>query len=288
VTDSSGVDAGPAPHAGAAARAESRANDHAPDLACTYDYGGAKARTFVQSGQAGSVSAWTANSPLEPTGTFDLRRCQKINVADIDRDGQNDLVCVYNCGASTTRTFVQRGSAAGLSAWTAVSDKFVGTFGPERCAGIFAADVDRDGFQDLVCPYNYGGSVMKTLLQKFNPATQQFGNWISASPSDSAFDLGRFRHMVVTKADSDSTPDLLCVYDYGGQTRTLIQHGVGDGSFGRWDPWTKWDVGFDVNRCRLLANTPPTGTPLPNGTPSDYVCAYDDVGSTRTFVQLAR
>ncbi len=81
--------------------------DGRTDLICPYDYGNANTETFVQLNQGGKFSGWQSWSPPTGTGSIDLTLCTPLSTADVNGDGETDLICPYDYGAANTETFVQ-------------------------------------------------------------------------------------------------------------------------------------------------------------------------------------
>lgn len=81
--------------------------DGRTDLICPYDYGNANTETFVQLNQGGKFSGWQSWSPPTGTGSIDLTLCTPLSTADVNGDGETDLICPYDYGDANTETFVQ-------------------------------------------------------------------------------------------------------------------------------------------------------------------------------------
>lgn len=255
--------------------------DNRPDLVCTYDYGSARTRTFVQYATSpGVLSTWTSASPYHD-GTFDVRKCKTIEQADVDGDGRVDLVCPYRYGGGQTKTFVQLGTGSGFTAWTLHGSSSFQSFDLDTCSSVHVARVDANAWPDLVCTRNYGSSSTQTWVAY--GSASGFASWAAASPYQSyTFDVGRCRGVETADLNGDGRSDLLCVYDYGSaSSRTFVQYAQAGG----YSAWTNVgpyaDGTFDAARCKKIEALDMTGDGRP-----DLVCPYDyGSGGTATLIQ---
>ena len=253
--------------------------DSLEDLICPYNYGGNQTRTFVQLTDGLDLSGWTSQRAAFQV-QFDLDRCRHLSSGDLSGDGLTDLVCVYDYGGATTRTFVQLNGGNDEEPFRSWTD-LLSQFDPNRCTTVVVGDANGDGLDDLICPYNYGGNQTRTFVQ-FSDGDSLTG-WQSQRPTfQEQFDLGRCTAVLGGDVNNDGETDLICPYNYGGnQTRTFVQLSAGKGEVG-FGSWTGPDFQnqFDLDRCRQLTEGDINGDGF-----DDLVCVYDYGVSTRTFVQ---
>ncbi len=214
---------------------------------------------------------------------FDLGRCRGLGYGDLSGNGLVDLVCVYDYGGNVTRTFIQvngGNDGVGFGAWNDQQSQF----DPNRCTPVLVADANGDGFDDLICPYNYGGNLTRTFVQ-FSDG-DSLTPWQAQRPTfQTQFDIGRCTAVMAGDVNNDGEADLICPYNYGGnQTLTFVQLSAGAGGVG-FGPWSgrRLEGGFNMGRCSLLTVGDINGDQL-----DDLVCVYDYFGNeTRTFAQLS-
>ena len=260
--------------------------DGSTDLICPYDYG-LNTRTFVQLGPGPGQTTYTPwiNWTGAGNNQFDLDRCANgVQVGDANGDGLADLLCAYNYGGATTRTFIQLSSGADLTLWTNQHATLIDQFELDNCRPLRTGDINGDGRADLICPYDYGLNT-RTFVQLAPVPGSTFTPWINwTGGGNSQFDLDRCTNGVqVGDANGDGLADLLCAYNYGGATtRTFVQLSGGDDL----TLWTSQHATlinqFEMNNCRPLV----TGDINEDGR-TDLICPYDYGLNTRTFVQLA-
>ncbi|MCA9868756.1 MAG: VCBS repeat-containing protein [Anaerolineales bacterium] len=249
------------------------------DLICAYDYGGDQTRTFIQFSSGVDFSGWTNQHPTVLTG-FDLNRCRPLLSGDVNGDGRLDLLCPYDYGGNETRTFVQLASGANTTPWQAWTSLATG-FDLSRCRNMQAGDASGDGYDDLICTYDYGGNQARTFVQR--SSSTAFTGWTSQHATlQSQFNLGFCRPLVSGDVNGDGRLDLICPYDYGLSTRTFIQLS-GPSVYTLWMAASTGNDQFDLDRCTTLQ----VGDVDGDGH-TDLYCPYDygDI-STTTFVQRA-
>jgi len=248
------------------------------DVICPYDYGGNQNRTFVQFSAGSSLTSWASQHP-SLLSQFDLNRCQPLLSGDVNNDDRTDLICTYDYGGNQTRTFVQPSSGMGNVGWQAWSPSAT-QFDINRCRSVQVGDANGDGWDDVICPYDYGGNQNRTFVQFSDGAS--LTSWTSQHPTLlSQFDLNRCRPLTLGDINADGRADLICAYDYGLNTRTFVQFAE--------NPFTSWQIAspnseqFDLDRCRSAQAADVDGDGH-----TDLFCPYDYGGNeNRTFVQRA-
>ncbi len=260
--------------------------DGKADLICPYNYG-SKTKTFVQISSGATGSGWTAWSPETPSSSFAVGQCQ-MQAGDVNGDGKTDLVCSYDYSGTKSKAFVQFSSGATASGWTAWSPEILSSaFQIGQCRSLKMGDVNGDGNDDLICPYDYGGAKTRTFVQFSSGAAAS--EWTAWSPVAAAgsFAVGQCKTLEVGDVNGDGRSDLICPYDYSGRkTRTFVQFSSGATASG----WTAWSAEtpsslLDIAKCQKILASDVNGDSA-----RDLVCLYDD-GSTnarlRPFVQLS-
>ncbi|MBW9336775.1 hypothetical protein FEE59_24990 [Herbaspirillum sp. RU 5E] len=265
--------------------------DGLADVVCAYDYGNGVTSTFVQLSNGTSLTPWRRWSEPTGSGGFDLNACKAVTVADVNADGQADLICVYDYGRGVTSTFVQLSLGTGFAGWTRWSPQSsVGGFEPSHCTMLTMADVNGDGLADVVCAYDYtsGAGVTGTFVQlNTGGGFTGWSLWVALT-GYGGFDLARCRLLTMADVNGDGLPDVVCAYDYSngaGVTGTFVQLNTGSGFIG-WSLWAGLTAagGFDLGRCKLLTVGDLNGDGL-----ADLICAYDyGNGVTATFVQTSQ
>ncbi len=256
------------------------------DLICPYDYGSAKTATFVQFSHNPSASVWTIWSAPTGTGSFAVGQCKTIQTGDVNGDGMADLICPYDYGGARTKTFVQLSSGETGSNWTSWSPLAPsGSFAVGQCRPMRTGDVDGDGKDDLICPYDYGGARTKTFVQFSSGASgSKWTDWSPLAPSGS-FAVSQCKPMQTDDVDGNGKADLICTYDYSGtKSKTFVQfsNGATSSSWTAWSPETL-SRDFVVDQCTIMR----TGDVDGDGK-ADLICSYDYSGTkSRTFVQFS-
>ncbi len=250
------------------------------DLICPYDYDIGTNDTFVQFSQGDSYSSWRRNEG----GVFDLDACRPLIAGRNSSFLFTGLICVHDRGNATTRTLVQYSNGVGFSQWLNAAPIHE-EFNADSCRSIRVGDVNGDGRDDVICPYDYDNAVTATFVQlgvnEFEFTGWQL--WGTITPAGS-FDMNRCGALLVGDADGNGLADLICPYHYDGdQTRTFVQYSESD----RLTGWTvmqgDFQTQFDLARCRTLQSGDINGDGR-----TDLLCPYDyGNAATTTFVQLS-
>jgi murein DD-endopeptidase MepM/ murein hydrolase activator NlpD len=242
--------------------------DGRDDLICPYAYPNANMTTLVQLAPQSGLAGWTALSTSTGEGNFDLDHCKPMLIGDVNGDGRDDLVCPYDYGNADMTTLVQLAPQSGLTGWTALSTRTgAGSFDLGHCKPMLIGDVNGDGRDDLVCPYDYGNADMTTLVQLAPQSGLASWTALSTRTGTGSFDLGHCRRLLIGDITGDGRDDLVCPYDYpDGTTLTLVQIS-GNSSLTNWKTWSSrytW-----ANPPATMTRTPiPTSTRTPTITPT--------------------
>jgi hypothetical protein len=254
------------------------------DLVCTYDYGSGSTATFVQRASGAGATGWAAWYPKTPNSTFNIDWCRDLQIGDANDDGYDDLLCAYNYGGATARTFIQYSTGASFGGWAAQPGP-QNQFELNNCRPLLSGDLNGDGRTDLICPYDYGLNTRTFVQIAPGPGETGFTTWRNwTGDGNSQFDLDRCTNGVqVGDVNGDGNDDLVCAYNYGGATtRTFVQLSSG-ADFTTWTSQHPTLIDqFELNNCRPLL----TGDLNADGR-TDLICPYDYGLNTRTFVQIA-
>ena len=198
--------------------------DGLTDMICAYDTtssrdsGPAYNYVWLSTGTGFSEQQWNSGP-----NTVELQNCSKQTSADVNGDGLTDLVCPYTWGSSSSwYVMVQLSTGKGYLPWANWTSFPKSSFNINSCSRLIPADVDGDGTQDLVCPYNYGNGTTRTfVMRSVNGAA--FSGWESWSALDS-FNPGSCATLLGGDTDGNGKFDLICVRDSGGgNEQTFVQ-----------------------------------------------------------------
>ena len=171
------------------------------DLLCQASNGAIQIDFADANGQYTNIN-WTGNQPNFCTQTED-----RLLVVNATSDSRNDLVC-YTPSTGNMQTMVSVYSIFTGNVFTGVSSNGIPDGFPTNCPGLFPADLNGDGRDDLVCPAANGLNVALPSPTGTYSKTQfkgPFGLWCNGH-ADRMY-AGAFRG-----ADRD---DLLCISTNG-------------------------------------------------------------------------
>ncbi|HYK97369.1 MAG TPA: DUF3048 domain-containing protein [Candidatus Acidoferrales bacterium] len=171
------------------------------------------ARIADPTGEAALRIAVADRFDAEPVAWFDADRNflalqrAKFAVADVDFDGKDDLVALYNSGENTSKLFVFRSTGQGFAFggvwWSGALDW---SRGRQLLAGKFSAS----GHDTLLVPFQDDGSRMRILA--FDSNGKSFTDPMNAYDSGKGqFDLGTTRFAVGHFTRSGGADQLLAM-----------------------------------------------------------------------------
>lgn len=172
--------------------------DGKADILCLYRHGvseldvNAGSRAYVQvsqdvasADQATLSSWWTFTSPQIYSG-FELRRCELLQPADVNGDGKTDIVCAYRGDNGSTSTYVMWSDGkqflnSGTGGWNAAAPYTPSGFDLAQCKLFQAADINGDGYLDLVCAANEAGTTSTYAQLARSQLGWSFTGWTRVS-----------------------------------------------------------------------------------------------------------
>ena len=172
----------------------------------------------------GSTISFTAKTAASenPFNGFDVGTFSKPEFADIDGDGDQDLVVGGSTG--TLKYFLNEsvGSTISFTAKTAVSDNPFNGFNVGTYSSPTLADIDGDGDQDLVVGESSG--TLKYFLNESTGNTITFTEKTGANnPFINRFDVGSYSSPEFVDIDGDGDQDLI-VGGNSGNIFTIFNH----------------------------------------------------------------
>jgi plastocyanin len=182
-------------------------NDGKPDLICAnFGASGSESSLMIltNNGSGGFAPDTTIN--LNPSGV----EAQSVTAADVNKDGWVDLICVdtglNSSPGNTLLVFTNNGSGG----FSLSSSPVVGS-GP---CSVTAADVNNDGWPDLICA-NTGSGIGNTLTVLTNNRSGGF-----ALSATLVVGMG-VRSVIATDLNNDGWVDLVCA-NQNDETLTVL------------------------------------------------------------------
>ncbi len=172
-------------------------------------------RITVRTSFSGDASGWMITGPE----FLSLQRA-KIAVADVDQDGKDDLVALYDSGANTSRLFVFRSTG---SAFTFAGAWWSGDLTWSRARDIVGGHFAADGHDALLVAYQDDSDRMRLL--SFAPTGAKFVAPVTAYDSGiGQFDLARTRTAAghFTRTGGPDQLVVLAQDEKGGRARAVI------------------------------------------------------------------
>lgn len=214
--------------------------DGKDDIAAFYNYGGANTSLFVFMSKGrkfkAPVSVWNSGA-----GNWDWNSMQAV-AGDFRGNGKDQIAVLYAYPDSLTKIFLFADKGSGhfsgpTSAWTSGRGKWNGD-----STKLAAGDVNRDGKDDLIAMYDYGGSNTSVFIffsdgKKFRSPKSEWnsgaGKW---SWSQSKLFSGDF--------NGDRRGDLGVFYGYpDGQTEIWVFMATSKGRLAA--PRVAWNSGLN-------------------------------------------
>jgi hypothetical protein len=157
-----------------------------------------------------------------------------------------------------------------------------GTLDLQQCLPMFQGDVNGDGLTDLICPVDLGGAAMVVYVQEATPTG--YSGWQQSGPTNptGTFHLSACKSLQAGDANGDGKTDLICPYDYLGNTTTIVKFGSAAG-FLDWQFYSPAHQAFNLNQCSSQHVGDVNGDGL-----TDLICPVDLGGaSMMVYVQEA-
>ena len=219
---------------------------------------------------------------------FNLNRCQRFFVDDVNQDGREDAICHYLYPDNSSATHVAVDDREYTHRWDLISPVSApNSFRLDFCGALRSGDVDGNGERDQICHYQYPDGHSRTWVQLAMSGT--FSGWQSWSESSAPgeFDLALCHFYHAVDVDGDALIDQLCMYQDGIDTGVLVQTdgpGTTGLQYGGWESW--FELTTDVIGCRPFGADIPAVIDVNGDGMSDILCAYrNSSGSMTTWIQ---
>lgn len=265
--------------------------DGKADLLCIYFYDDGGQAIFGRIAGESEYSKWTRlrDKQLSATG------CSRFGLIDYFGDGDSDLFCVtfYDSeGEDGIGIWILNNRDAEFIGWYNTVSKPKSIFNGEACRGFHIMDINGDGEEELVCPYEYDdGSTTTFALYMDTLSKGQSFSRVSPNAAKNNFDITSCL-LSVGDVDGNGGDDLICTYIYdNGGSATFVQ--TADNS--QLSGWTRWSNtqaanNFEIGSClSILPLTNPrsimTGDVNGDGL-TDQTCIYQyDNGNSASMVK---
>lgn len=219
---------------------------------------------------------------------FDLNRCQKFFVEDVNLDGREDAICHYLYPDNSSATHMALDDGEFTHNWDLISPVSApNVFRLDFCGALDSGDVDGNGQLDQICSYQYPDGSSATWVQL--AMSGSYGAWQRWSETSEAseFSLNLCHYFHAVDVNGDSLIDLLCMYQDGNDTGVLVQtDGLGTTGlqYGHWETW--FELTTDIIGCRPFGANIPEVIDIDGDGMSDILCAYrNGAGSMTTWIQ---
>ncbi|GAA2688028.1 MULTISPECIES: VCBS repeat-containing protein [Actinosynnema] len=251
--------------------------DGKDDLVMLYDYPGARSVAFVAR-STGTSFDWPASWWDSGAGTWEAGR-SKLSVGDVNGDGKDDLILLYDYPGARTVAFVARSTGSSFEWPVSWWDSGAGTWEAGRSRPV-VGDVTGDGKADLVMLYDYPNARTVAFVGRSTGTSFEWpASWWDSGAG--TWEAGRTK-LSIGDTTGDGKADLVMLYDYpNGRTAAFVARSTGT-SF-EW-PAFWWDSGngtWEAGRSKLsVGDTTGDGK-------DDVVILYDYPGG-RTAAFVAR
>ncbi len=185
--------------------------DGRTDIICSYDdiaNGLAKAYVWLSEGDKFNVQRWDDGTSTEALG----QNCSNEISADVNGDGLTDLICPYLLDFAQWQIKVRLSTGSSYLPWDKLRGFSNTSLDMRSCRQLIPADIDNDGHQDLVCPYDNGNGTTTTFVMR-SINGEGFSAWESLGNESASTNLKNCRTLLGGDADGDGQLDLICPYD---------------------------------------------------------------------------
>ena len=207
---------------------------------------------------------------------FDLNRCRRFFVEDVNQDGREDAICHYLYPDNTSATLVALDDGEYTHRWDLISPvAAANNFRLDLCGALRFGDVNGDRMRDQICHYQYPDGHSRTWVQLAMGGT--FSRWQPWSESSAAgeFDLSWCHFFHAVDVDGDGLIDQLCLYDDGSDRGVLVQTDGPDTIELRYGGWETWfEQRYDMTDCRPFSADIPAVIDVNGDGKSDILCAW--------------
>lgn len=208
------------------------------------------ARIADPTGEAALRIAVADRFDAEPVAWFNTDRNflslprAKFAVADVDFDGKDDLVALYNSGENTSKLLVWRSTGDGFTFGTWWSGALDWSRGRQLLAGHFSAS----GHDTLIVPFQDDGSRMRILA--FDSNGKAFSDPVNAYDSGKGqYDLAKTRFAVGHFTRSGGADQLATLKQSGAKAVATVFDATSSGLAKGVEVGT--DAEYDVSRAAL-------------------------------------
>lgn len=225
--------------------------DGKTDLLCIYFYANGTERVFGRITNDTSYTKWKNIGE----GFSHADGCAFIKVIDFDGDGDSDLACMSwhgnNDNQGGIRVELAWNAESTIKGWYTITNQPASIFDGRSCRGFYVMDINGDGSEELVCPYEYNNGSTTTFAMRFDGSLEK-KNWSRVSPNATAaqFEISSCLHRSVGDVDGNGEDDLICTYFYdNGGSATFVQ----TADNGQLSAWTRWSNTQAANNFERLS-----------------------------------
>ncbi|WP_285611587.1 FG-GAP-like repeat-containing protein [Actinokineospora globicatena] len=192
--------------------------DGRSDLLVLRDDGGYRVTLWVFYGNGLGYSSPSGPAWDSGPGQWDLNRV-KATIGDVNGDGKDDVIAVYNYFNSTYSIWTFLSTATGAQAPTIWWNNPAG-YADWAYLNVFSGDFNGDGKDDVGYTYDYGSARTK-LWYHYSTGTALGGGTLVWDSGVNGWDMGRAKYLV-TDANGDGKEDLVAFYNYYNATYSVF------------------------------------------------------------------